>query len=59
MMQALRFALAAWRAYRLALKHGSAYVGIANHGIPEVTCFVAVGREAWRVSKRAIEEFTR
>jgi hypothetical protein len=33
------------------------YFGITLHGIPQACIFLAVGREAWRISQRAIEEF--
>ena len=48
---------AAHRAYKMACKNGSAYVGLTSRGVPYVACFIALDREAWRVSQRAIEEF--
>lgn len=50
--------LAAYRAYRIATRNGApSYVALSRHGVPFVACFVALDREAWRVSVRAVEEF--
>ena len=58
MIEFLRVFLCTWRAYKLAkASTGSAYSAITSHGVPQVACFVSVGREAWRVSVRAVEEF--
>ncbi len=48
---------AAYRAYRIAQKSGSSYVAITSHGVPQIACFMAIGRDAWRVSQRAVEEY--
>ena len=55
----------AWRAYRQSQKQsrllgkgGSGYAAITSRGVPFIACFVATDREAWRVSQRAIEEFS-
>jgi hypothetical protein len=47
------------RAYRLAESRGTgvAYVAQTHAGVPECTVFVGFGREAWRLSVRAVEEF--
>ena len=48
------------RAYRMAARNpggGTAYVGEARHGVHQLSVFVGTGREAWRISQRAIEEF--
>jgi hypothetical protein len=50
----------AYRAYENSKrtgKDGSGYAAILEHGVPQVTCFVATGREAWRVTQRAFEEY--
>lgn len=58
MIDGLRFLYIAWRAYRGALNGcGSHYCAMTNRGVPEIAVFVGVGREAWRVSVRAVEEF--
>lgn len=56
-MRLLWFLFIAIRAYRRAGEAGSAYAALTINGMPQVACFVATGREAWRVSQRAIEEF--
>jgi len=53
-----RFLRIALRAYRQARKcQGVYYAAIEKNGVPEQALFVAMGREAWRVSVRAAEEF--
>lgn len=49
----------AWRAWRAARVHHShmAFGYATRHGVPALAVFVGVGRSAWRVSQRAIEEF--
>lgn len=47
----------AWIAWR-RLKPGSiGYYQASVHGVPKVAIFVGFGREAWRISQRAVEEF--
>ena len=58
MSETFDFLLMAYRAYRMAKRTGNvSYVSISRRGIPYMSCFVGVGREAWRISQRAIEEF--
>lgn len=58
MINLLLFLRTAIRAYRGALKGtGSHYAAITHAGVPQVAVFVGIGREAWRVSQRAIVEF--
>jgi hypothetical protein len=52
----LKFLFSAMRAYRLAKRSGTAYVGVTRNGVPHICIFVGVGREAWRITQRAIEE---
>ena len=51
------------RAYaRIAAEHnagGIAYAGEERLGVPHVVVFIGTGREAWRISQRAIEEWKR
>ena len=58
MRETLKFLWLAYRGYKTAKKHGSSYSAIANHGVPHICIFVGIGREAWRISQRALEEFT-
>ena len=59
-MTVLRFLQLAYRAYLGAQKHGTYYCALTTrHGVPKICVFVGVGREAWRVSQRAIEEAQR
>ena len=59
MIEAIKFVLMAWRAYRIAEKTGMPrYSGLLRHGVPRVCIFVATGREAWRISQRALEEWS-
>jgi hypothetical protein len=51
------FAKGAITAYRMAKNHGSAYLGITRYGIPQMCIFVGRGREAWRISRKAVEEY--
>jgi hypothetical protein len=48
---------AAYRAYKIAEKSGTSYVVLCSHGVPQVAVFVGLGRDAWRVSQRAVQEF--
>lgn len=59
MIEAVQFLWLAWGAYRQARRQPNVtiYSAITRHGVPHVCIFVGVGREAWRVSQRAIEEF--
>jgi len=57
MAETIKFLWLAYRAYTIAKKTGTAYSGIVVHGVPRLACFVGVGRESWRISQRAIEEF--
>lgn len=57
-MKAIRFVLLAWRAYQQAERTSRPqYSAIVIAGVPQVCIFVAVGREAWRISQRAFEEW--
>jgi hypothetical protein len=55
----LGFFLAVLTLYRRAKKTGRVqYLALSSsHGIPYTTIIFATGREAWRVSKVAIESF--
>lgn len=53
----LRIALIAYRACKTE-GGGTHYAAVIRRGVPEVAIFVGVGREAWRISQRAIEERT-
>jgi hypothetical protein len=57
MIRFLLFARCCWRAYRRAGESGSTYSAVTSHGVPTMAVFVATGREAWRVSVRAAEEY--
>lgn len=57
MIDLIIFFYTAYRAYRLARHSGHAYAASTSHGVPQIACFVATGRDAWRVSQRAVEEF--
>ncbi len=57
MIEFLNFARAVWRAYWIAKKTGIHYVSVVSHGVPVVTCIVATGREAWRVSDFALNVY--
>ena len=56
-MNLLKVLWIAYRAYRQAGEQGSGYCAITLHGIPQFACFIGTGREAWRISVRAFEEF--
>jgi hypothetical protein len=58
-IDAIKFLWMAYGAYKLANRNGgkTAYASVCYRGIPKVCCYVATGREAWRVSRIAIEEF--
>jgi|HubBroStandDraft_6_1064221.scaffolds.fasta_scaffold520579_1 hypothetical protein len=58
MIETLHFLWLAFSTYRAAKKGGGlCYRAWANsHGVPVVAVFIGVGREAWRVSQRAIED---
>jgi hypothetical protein len=57
----INFILFLWRmgvVYRkcMANESGSTYTAIiTRNGVPSMCCFIATGREAWRVSQLAIE----
>ena len=59
MISRWKFLFLCFRAYRLAESRGTglAYVAQTRQGVPECTVFVGFGRESWRVSVRAVEEF--
>lgn len=58
MTEALRFMFLAWRAYwRAKDTNRVTYSAITRHGVPQCCIFIGVGRNAWKVSQRAIEEF--
>jgi hypothetical protein len=57
-MDAVKFVFLAWRAYWRARETGRVtYSAVTWRGVPKCCIFVAVGRDAWRVSQRAIKEF--
>lgn len=54
------FVRVVWRAWRKVQNNPKAqcsYVCVTRHGVPCLAVFVGVGREAWRVAQRAVEEF--
>lgn len=58
MIESIRFVVLAWRAYQQARRMGRPqYSALTTHGIPQVCIFVGVGREAWRISQWAIQEW--
>lgn len=58
MIEALQFMFLAWRTYRSAkVRNRPQYGALTSHGVPEICIFVGLGREAWRISVRACEEF--
>jgi hypothetical protein len=58
MIEAIRFLWLAWGAYRDAKKRGGVtYSAILCRDVPQVAIFVGLGREAWRISQKAIEEY--
>lgn len=57
MIKLLVFIRLALRARKIAKSGHPAYVGVTRNGITEMAIFVAFGREAWRISQRAVEEF--
>lgn len=56
-MTFLLYMWAAWRAYRLAKRYGTSFVAVTDLGMPQIAIFVGIGREAWRISRRAVDEF--
>lgn len=56
MIEFLVFLQMAWRAYKLARENGTAYVGVEDKGVVQLAIFIGVGREAWRISERALQE---
>lgn len=57
MTDIISFFYMAWKAYRLANSNGTSYVGRMHpSGACNLAIFVGTGREAWRISVRAIEE---
>lgn len=47
-------------AYFKAKEHGTHYAALASrHGVPTLCCFVGIGRDAWRVTQKAIEDLER
>lgn len=58
MVEAIHFLWVAWRVYRGAKAGSGSYYGAyTRNGVPTITVFVGLGREAWRISVRAGEEF--
>jgi hypothetical protein len=54
----IRFLWLAHHAYLQAQKHGGTwYCAVTSHGVPTICIFVGIGRDAWRISQHAIEEF--
>lgn len=56
MTELCRFLWLALVAYRAAKPSGTHYAAMTRHGVPQICIFVGVGREAWRISQRAVEE---
>lgn len=57
MINIIRFIWLAWQAYQGARRcKGLYYASLAKDGVPDIAIFVGLDREAWRISKRAIEE---
>ena len=58
MIESLWFVWKSWTAYRKAKQSSRPqYFALTIHGVPQVCVMVATGREAWRITQRAIEEF--
>lgn len=58
MIKAMRFMSLAWKAYWQAQKTGrTTYSALTWHGVPQACLIVGVGREAWKVTMRAINDF--
>ena len=56
MIEAIKFAIFAFRAYRAAKRTGGVQYGaVTRHGVPQVVLLCATDREAWRISQCAIE----
>lgn len=56
--QKLWFMRMIWKAIKQAELDGKThYVGMSRRNVVGICGFVGVGREAWRISQRAIEEF--
>jgi hypothetical protein len=53
-MKFLRFLRIAIEAYWTAGECGVCYKGLTANGVPLLVCFVATGREAWRVTDIAL-----
>lgn len=54
----LRFLFLALETYYRARRSGKpCYAALTVHGVPKVCVFVAIGREAWRVSQYAVEHW--
>jgi hypothetical protein len=56
MIDFVKFIRMCCRAYRLATENGAWYVARLRHGVPNCAVFVGRGREAWRISHKAIED---
>jgi len=54
-MQTIRFFMLALTAYKHAKLHGSSYLVLDNSGVTQLALFIALDREAWRVTQFAIE----
>lgn len=56
MIERLHFLFLAWKAFSLASKSRKAvYIAATDHGVPFIALFVALEREAWRISVTALE----
>lgn len=55
----IRFVRLAWQTYKSAeaQEHGTHYAALTYRCVPQVAMFIGVGRNAWRISQRAAEEF--
>lgn len=51
----VRFFWLAYKVYAKAKVTGTNYAALTHRGVPQIACFVGVGREAWRVTEFAIE----
>jgi hypothetical protein len=54
-MNTIKFLLLAYTSYKHAKKHGTSYNAVTIAGVPQCTLFIALDREAWRVTQFAIE----
>lgn len=56
LIQRLHFLILAWRAFTIAEKNKKpVYIAATDAGVPFIALFVALEREAWRISVTALE----